>query len=159
MSMIGNKKPPEYLRAARLKAGCVNRSTAAMVVPYSPETIGRHERGEVDVEPEDVIVYADGYRCPDILFRYCSDCPVGRRTGRDAQERPLPHAVLRARRMIEDAQEPMRTLERIALDGKVDASERADFRRAVSFLQGVETTITEILLLGAMMGIEKAASE
>lgn len=155
----GCRKPPEYLRAARVKAGCVNRSTAAMKVPYSPETIGRHERGEVDVEPEDAVIYAEGYKCPDILFRYCAECPVGIRTGRAITERPLPHAVLRARRMIEDAQEPMKTLERIAMDGKVDSSERQDFGSAVSFLKAVETAIVEILLLGALPDIDKTAPD
>ena len=75
-----------------------------MKVPYSPETIGRHERGEVDFAPADAVFYADGYQAPDILYRYCSDCPVGQKTGRKATDRPLPYATLRVRRMVEDAQ-------------------------------------------------------
>lgn len=77
MSMITTKKPPEYLREARIRAGYVNRGTAAMVVPYSPETIGRHERGDIEMEPEDAVVYADCYNEPGIMARYCATCPVG----------------------------------------------------------------------------------
>ena len=52
-----------------MRAGFVSRGTASTVVPYSPETIGRHERGDVEMEPEDALVYAECYQSPDILPR------------------------------------------------------------------------------------------
>lgn len=158
MSTTAKKEPPEYLRTAREKAGCSSRSTAAMKVPYSPETIGRHERGEVDIAPADAVTYAEGYKAPDILYRYCSDCPVGRKTGRTATDRPLPYATLRVRRMVEDAQAVTAVLEKIALDGEVDQAEREDFRRAVTFLGLVQESITDILLFGATLEITKTAT-
>lgn len=85
MSMVITKKPPEYLREARIRAGYVNRGTAAMVVPYSPETIGRHERGDIEMEPEDAVVYADCYNEPGIMARYCATCPVGQRMSQTAR--------------------------------------------------------------------------
>lgn len=130
-----------------------------MKVPYSPETIGRHERGEVDIAPADAVFYADGYQAPDILYRYCSDCPVGQKTGRKATDRPLPYATLRVRRMVEDAQAVTAVLEKIALDGQVDQAEREDFRRAITFLGMVQESITDILLFGATLDITKTATE
>lgn len=56
MPVIAKKRAPEYLRQARLRAGCSSRGTATLKVPYSPETIGRHERGEVPVEPADALI-------------------------------------------------------------------------------------------------------
>lgn len=73
-----------------MRAGFVSRGTASTVVPFSPETIGRHERGDVEMEPEDALVYAECYQSPDILPRYCATCPVGRAIGRTATDRPLP---------------------------------------------------------------------
>ena len=69
-----------------MRAGFVSRGTASTVVPYSPETIGRHERGDVEMEPEDALVYAECYQSPDILPRYCATCPVGRAIGRTATD-------------------------------------------------------------------------
>ena len=69
VAITTTKKPPAYLREARMRAGFVSRGTAATVVPYSPETIGRHERGDVEMEPEDALVYAERYQSPDILPR------------------------------------------------------------------------------------------
>lgn len=151
------KGAPEYLRAARMKAGCANRGTATLKVPFSPETIGRHERGEVPVEPADAVVYAKGYQSPDILLRYCAECPVGKRTGRTADDKPLPFATLRVSRMIDDAQQVADRLESIAFDGVIDEHERNDFNEALGFLRELEQTITEMLLLGMSAGIEKAA--
>ena len=51
MPVTGVKKPPAYLREARSRAGYANRVAASMAVPFSPETIGRHERGDVEMEP------------------------------------------------------------------------------------------------------------
>lgn len=157
MPTFARKKAPEYLRQARLKAGCANRGTATLKVPYSPETIGRHERGEVPVEPADAVQYAEGYKSPDILIRYCADCPVGRQTGRTATDRPLPFATLRVSRMIDDAQQVADRLEKIAFDGVIDDAEREDFNNALAFLRQLEETITDMILLGASTGIEKAA--
>lgn len=151
------KEAPEYLREARMKAGCANRGTATLKVPYSQETIGRHERGEVPVEPADAVVYAKGYQSPDILLRFCADCPVGRSTGRTVTDRPLPFATLRVSRMIDDAQKVADRLEEIAFDGVIDHAEQEDFANALNFLRKLEETITDMILLGMTAGIEKAA--
>lgn len=157
MPSIATKKAPAYLREARLRAGCANRGTATLKVPFSQETIGRHERGEVPVEPADAVHYAQGYESPELLFRYCSDCPVGQRTGRTATDRPLPFATLRVSRMIDDAQTVADRLEQIAFDGIIDDAEKEDFGNALAFLRRLEETIADMLLLGMSAGIEKAA--
>lgn len=68
MAIMVTKKPPAYLREARVKAGYVSRGTASIAVPYSPETIGRHERGEVDLTPADAVVYAESYKSRTSCF-------------------------------------------------------------------------------------------
>lgn len=158
MSVCKTKKAPEYLREARLNAGYVNRSTATLKIPYSPETIGRHERGDVFIEPEDVVQYARGYGCPEILFYYCRDCPVGRSIGRTSTDRPLPFATLRVKRMIYEAQAIASRLEEIAFDGVIDETERKDFNDALAFLRQLDETINDMLLLGMTGSIKKAAS-
>lgn len=155
MPNSGTKRPPEYLRAARVRAGYISRGTATTAVPFSPETIGRHERGDVELEPEDAVTYADCYGSPDILPRYCATCPVGQRIGRTATDRPLPYATLRIRRLIEDAQSVADRLEQIAFDGVIDDSEREDFEKALAFLHQLEQGISDIVLCG--LGNEKAA--
>lgn len=137
---------PTYLREARLSAGYVSRETASIDLPYSPETIGRHERGEVTPSPDDITQYAQGYNRPDIMLRYCSDCPIGRKTGKTATDRDLPWAALRVSQRLRKAKEIADTLENIADDGIVDSYEREDFDRALEFLRSLEETITDIAI-------------
>ena len=94
-----------YLRDARLQAGYASRDTAAIKLNYSPETIGRHERGDVPVSPDDIIRYAEGYQRPDIMLRYCASCPVGKKTGKRAVDRDLPWAALRVSQRLQKAKE------------------------------------------------------
>lgn len=129
-----------------------------MRVPFSPETIGRHERGEVPVGPDDVIQYAKGYGRPDIIPLYCADCPIGRCTGRTATERPLPLATLRLNHMINEAKSVADRLEEIAYDGIIEENEKEDFNRAIRYLHELESTISDMILLGMrMQGTKKAA--
>lgn len=148
MSETATKNAPDYLRDARLRAGYANRGIAAMNVPYSQETIGRHERGEVPMEPRDAVLYAQAYKAPDILYHFCAGCPVGQKTNRKATSRPLPFATLRIHRMIGEAQRVADRLEEIAYDGEIDDDEWEDFGAALSFLRQLGQTIEDILLLG-----------
>ena len=145
MPVTGVKKPPAYLREARSRAGYANRVAASMAVPFSPETIGRHERGDVEMEPEDAILYSEKYRDPSILVRYCSDCPIGKRTGKAVTDRPLPFATLRISRMLDEAQQIADRLE-------------ADFESALAFLRELDQTINDMLLLGMRVGMTEAAT-
>lgn len=131
-----------------MRAGYVSRGTASTAVPFSPETIGRHERGDVELEPGDAVTYADCYNSPDILHRYCAACPVGQRLGMTATDRSLPYATLRIRKMIADAQDIANRLEEIVFDGVVDDTERADFENALSFLRRLAEGINDIILCG-----------
>jgi hypothetical protein len=157
MSFTATKAAPTYLREARLAAGFVNRGTASTEVPFSQETIGRHERGEVPVQPEDAMVYAKHYGREDILLRHCAECPVGKAMGRTVTDRDLPFATLRlTQRLRKAAQEIAATLESIADDGIVDNTERPDFDAALDALNDLGATIADIVLYAASNGIEKS---
>lgn len=149
----GTKKATRaYLREARVRAGFVSRGTASTAVPFSPETIGRHERGDVEMTPEDAVTYAEFYQSPDILPRYCAGCPVGRKLGKSATDRELPHATLRIRRLMAEGQAVANRLEEIAFDGVIDPSERNDFADALAFLRKLEESISDIMLIGLEKG-------
>lgn len=143
-----DRVPLDYLKEARIQAGYVSRDIASMTVPFSPETIGRHERGDIHLDPDDAVLYARCYKNPGILLRYCSSCPVGKMVGCKVKEIELPHASLRINKLIRDAQEVAKSLEEIAFDGVIDESERADFEDALRFLEELESCIKDVILIG-----------
>ena len=156
MAASVTKPPPTYLKSARMEAGFPSRDTAAAIVPFSPETIGRHERGEVAITPDDALVYAKCYDRDDIAIRYCADCPIGQATGRKATERDLPFTTLRlTQRLRKAAKEIADTLEAIADDGIVDESERPAFDMSLASLHELSESITDIVLYAASHGIKK----
>lgn len=156
MATAVTKTPPTYLREARIAAGYANRDTASTEVPFSPETIGRHERGDVPLTPDDALTYAQFYNRQDIAMRYCAGCPIGQATGRQVTDRDLPFATLRlTQRLRKAAKEIADTLESIADDGIVDEDERPMFDTALASLKELGETITDIVLYSAAQGIEK----
>ena len=149
--MAGNdtQKDEKWLQSARLAAGYSSRGMAATVVNYSQETIGRHERREVPITPEDILLYAEAYKAPEILHRYCAECPVGQKIGIKCNDRPLAESAMRLEIMVEDAQAIADKLKRIAFDGVIDSTEEADFERAITFLNNLKATVDDMLLIGA----------
>ena len=152
MSTTTKKRPLEFLREARIAAGYVSRGTASTAVPFSPETIGRHERGDISMDPEDAIAYAECYKRPEVLLHYCTTCPIGIKMGRKTSDLELPHATLRIRRLIADGQDVADRLEEIAFDGVIDDSERVEFADALTFLRQLEQSIMDIILIGLENG-------
>lgn len=61
-------QPVTYLADARIAAGYQSREDAAIRVPYAAVTIGRHERGEVRLAPDDILIYAQAYNAPEIMI-------------------------------------------------------------------------------------------
>ena len=68
--------------------------------------------------------------------------------GRKTNDLPLPYATLRISRLIQDGQDVANRLEQIAFDGVIDAAERDDFARVLAFLQQLEESINDIILIG-----------
>jgi len=148
-----------YLKEARLGAGYPNRGTASVDVRYSPEVIGRHERGEIPIAPEDMIAYSECYKRRDILFHYCAECAVGKATGRLATARDLPLATLRlTRRLRFVAKEIADTLESIADEGVLLEADKPRFSCSLDVLEELSGTIADYLFFAAAQGITKEPS-
>ena len=159
MPSFGTNAIPICLKSARQAAGYANRDKASRKLPYSPETIGRHERGEMTLTPENAIVYAECYGREDILLRYCANCPVGRATGRQLIDRDLSCATLRLTTRLRWAVEIADTLERVADDGfDCDQENYTCLYNALDMLEEINMSITEFLLSATTQGIKIGAT-
>lgn len=158
MSTSDKKTMPMYLIEARRRAGFSSRGIATIEVPLSPETIGRHERGESPMTPEDALMYAKHYNAPDLPLRYCAACIIGKKIGQTAEDISLPQAVLRVRFLSAQISTLVQTLEAIAFDGQIDAEERPLYDAAMKQLMQLRGSIDALNLCG-MTQKETAASE
>ena len=112
-------------------------------MPYAAVTIGRQERGEIKVAPEDVIIYANAYRAPELMLYYCrSCCPIGRKIMRPANgEHELSLLVTQLGNRLRKIAAAADRLADIADDNVVDASERADFNEILALMRSAREVI------------------
>ena len=135
----------EYLIQARLQAGYPNREMAEAVVPFAVSTIGRHERGEAQLQPCDILAYATGYHSSVLPMLYCRNiCPIGRQQYEVLQERELSLLTLRIGSRIKKTLRQMDRLEEIAEDDRVDPGERAEFDNIVAQIRGLREAVDEM---------------
>jgi len=150
MPTTAKKQKQKYLLDARLQAGYANRDEAAGIIPFAPQTIGRHERGESQISPDDAILYATIYRREDILYRYCSECLIGQATGKCVKDRSLPQATIRLMRLLRlVAKDSVEALENLAYDEVIDDSKWSLFEKTVIELKNLNETISDYLLCAA----------
>lgn len=137
----------ECLMEARIAAGYPNRDLAEMAVPFAASTIGRHERGDMALQPADIVAYATGYHSSVLPMLYCRNiCPIGRQQYEVLQERELSLLTLRIGSRIKKTLRQMDRLEEIAEDDRVDPGERAEFDAIVSQIRGLREAVDEMEL-------------
>lgn len=145
------------LREARKAAGYGSTGQAAVKVSRSSEVVGRHERGDIPLSPEDAIQYADAYDRPDILIRYCDGCQIHRRLYGDTKicDRDLPWNALRIATRLRKSAYYAEQLEAILDDGIVDENELPELLKVFEFLQEVGEAGREMLATSMSLGIVK----
>ncbi len=153
------------LREARRAAGYTSAGQAAAKVCRSPETVGRQERGDIPLTAEDAMYYAEAYGRPDLMLRYCDECPIHKAVYGDVRirDRDLPWNAMRIATRLRKSAYYAEQLEAILDDGVVDAQELPDLMAIFDFLHEVGEAGREMLAasmsLGIVKGMKKAAPE
>lgn len=148
-----SKPLPACLREARLRSGYPNRDTAAAALHRSPETIGRHERGEVPVCPDDVLDYAARYNKPDLLFRFCGECPISAKLREELQGYEFNQAANRLFNRLRKAMDIGVSIMEIADDGVVNPWEREAFIDALKSGNSIIAAFEEMKLWALNAGV------
>lgn len=123
-----------------------SREKAAMTVPYSPETIYRHEVGMNKLDPGIVSVYASAYDDPALMLRYCECCAIGNQIYKPLADRDLSSAVLRICNRTKKLPQVADDLADIADDSIIDEKERQRFNQDVEFLCELNAAVGDMLL-------------
>ena len=64
---------------AREKRGLTREQAGDLIPGLTAERIEKLESGRAAVQPEDVLLMAQGYRAPELCRLYCArTCPLGR---------------------------------------------------------------------------------
>lgn len=149
------------LREARKAAGYGSAGQAAVKVARSPEVVGRHERGDIPLSPDDALEYAQAYKRPDILMHYCDGCPVKRAVYGDStlEERSLPWSAMRIATRLRQSSFYADQLEAILDDGVVNSDELPTLMEIFGFLQDVGQAGREMLATSMSIGLIQDAKK
>lgn len=138
--------------AAKYNDALNSRAGAAEKLNVSESSLRDYETGLTPVPVDVVVRMADLYGSPELQVTYCKkDCPIGRyvcRTVSDEVKRidtitcSLIHHIEEAR--VQDA---IKTLIRIASDGKVSDREKDELRSVVQTLEDASSDISDLRLL------------
>ena len=153
MAKCARKTMLECLREARLQSGFASRDMAAFALHRSPETIGRHERGEVPLSQEDLLDYADSYNKPDLLLRFCADCPINSKLRDSLQGFEFTLAAIRLKNRLKNAADIANNMLEIADDGKVSSKERPAFIKALRDGNDIAAAFEELKLWALASGV------
>jgi len=147
MSISDNNKLNFCLREARKAKGFSSAGQASTVVPYSPETIGRHERGETQLSMDDVMTYSELYSDPSLLMVYCSGCKIRAAIMGDDNTMPLgvPISALRISNRLRNAANIAEELATILDDGMITDDEIPNLASILRYLRQIEETTRELV--------------
>lgn len=148
------------LREARRAKGFQNFGQAGIATNHSPEVIGRHERGEVALQMEDAIQYAEVYESPAILMAYCGECAIRHELfgKEDHHYEALPVTAIRVSNRLRNAERHADLLADIMDDGEVDSSEVGDLQTTLDFLKDIESVWRDLVtacMVNGLVGIKK----
>lgn len=144
------------LREARRAAGYQNFGQAGLAMHRSQEVIGRHERGDVPLQANDAIEYAEAYGHPEILMAYCGECEIRRALfGKQSQRAyDLPLVALRVSNRLRSAARYADTLAEILDDGNIDSKESGRLEDTLCMLQSIEEVWRELVTACMVAGIK-----
>lgn len=156
------KQAAEWIDALGSRAG------AAELLNVSESSLRDYETGMTTVPADVVVRMADLYNAPELQVLYCkNDCPIGKYVCRTVSDEVKNIETITCSLLYHiselKVQDAIKTLLRIASDGKVSDSEKSDLGFIVQILENASSDVSDLRLLlekeGNMDGIEGKIGE
>lgn len=130
----------EYLNLTREKA-------SELIGYISPEKIEKIENAKVNVQPEDVVAMADGYKAPQLCNYYCSkECPIGQRCVPEVKMKELSQITIETLSALNRIETETDRLVEIVEDGEITPDEYDDFKNIKKTLDKISLSVDTLQL-------------
>ncbi len=135
-------------REARKEAG-LTLEEAAWRLNVAPRTLGKYEAGELRVPPETVFCMGQIYNKPELPLHHCAEkCAIGRVYHPVFEIGNVATGTLQLMQELQDVNEQMNALIRIAADGRITPDEIPEFEAILQELTELGEAIERMKLLG-----------
>ena len=134
-------------REARKEAG-LTLEEAAWRLNVAPRTLGKYEAGELRVPPETVFCMGQIYNKPELPLHHCAEkCAIGRVYHPVFEIGNVATGTLQLMQELQDVNEQMNALIRIAADGRITPDEIPEFEAILQELTELGEAIERMKLL------------
>ncbi len=147
MGRGSTKKDKSIYQTSREALG-LTREKASEVLGYlSPEKIEKIENAKVNIQPEDVVAMAEGYKAPGLCNYYCSnECPIGQRSVPEVKMKELSQITIETLSALSKIEKETDRLVEIVEDGKITPDEYEDFLHIKSTLDKISLSVDSLQL-------------
>lgn len=137
---------------ARMEAAAFNdnynsREGAAEELGIDRTRLARVELGSINPYPEEVLMMADTYNCPELTNHYCAKlCPLGKETIQEAELLHLDRLTIKVLGALEESGFIAKTLLRLVDDGNITNDEIDETMEVLEALTRIARTATQMNL-------------
>ena len=132
---------------AREKLGYTLEEAGELIDGLSSERITRIENGSVRVQPEDVVLMAEGYKAPELRNYYCShECAIGRASVKEIEKKSFAQIAIETVNALNRLSMQKDRLLEIVEDGQVRPDENKDFLEIKETLEKIADSVSAMQL-------------
>lgn len=147
MPRVSVKENKNIYQLSREELGLTREKASELLEYISPERIERIENEKCIPHSDEVLMFADKYRKPEICNYFCSkQCDVGNRYVPEIKMKDLSQIVLELVTSVNSVQNAQMKLVEISADGKIEKEEIDDFVRIQNELEEISVAVETLQL-------------
>ena len=155
MPRVSTKENKTLYQSKREELGLSREKAAELLETIPPERIERIESGKFTAHPDEVLIMAEKYKCPELCNHYCAnECEIGKQYVPEVKVTHLSQIVLEMVASINSVQKWKDRLIEITADGVIEEDEIEDFKRIQQQLKKISVTADTL-----MLWVQKAIAE
>ena len=152
MPKVSTKENKNIYFKRREELGLIREKASELLESIPPERIEKIENERCIPHPEEVMIMADKYKCPELCNYYCShQCKIGERYVPEVKVKDLSQIVLTMLSSLNSVQDSQRRFIEITADGRIEDNELPDFINIQEELEKISITVEALQLWSEQM--------
>lgn len=147
MPRVSTKENKTLYQSKREELGLSREKAAELLETIPPERIERIESGKFTAHPDEVLIMAEKYKCPELCNHYCAnECEIGKQYVPEVKVTHLSQIVLEMVASINSVQKWKDRLIEITADGVIEEDEIEDFVAIQKELERISVMVETLQL-------------
>lgn len=128
MPKVSNKDNKNIYFRKREELGLTRDKASELLESIPPDRIEKIENERVEPHPDEILIMADKYKCPELCNYYCANqCPIGQQYVPEVKVNNLSQIVLKMLASLNAVQKKQVRFIEITEDERIDDDELEDF--------------------------------